>query len=458
MKPRPEAEGTRYLNGEIGSVKIKGINLWKALFKKEMNIREFTISRSRISGKLPESKRGKKPLILPFDLRIGSLVVDHLDLSVETASSKQTFSVMDGVLTTADLHAAKLDTVSAALIRKFEFRADEIVTISPDSLYTNSVKKIDYSSENGFLSVDRVTVHPNYSDAAFTARHTYQSDRFDVEGRNITLHDFDAPAFLASRNLASSCIEIEKMNLDVFRDKRKPFNHKIKPVFQDMILNYKGVLDIDSILLKNGDITYREHAEEANNLGYISFNGLQAGIYKITNNQALKPEKPVFQLKGEARLMGKGKMTILLKAGLFDPSGTFHLSGSLAAMDAEALNPMLENSAFIHVNSGRIDAMNFSLSANNIKSTGTMTLLYHGLEIAMVNKKTDETTAFKERFMSFIANRKLLNSNPLPKDDTREGIIGFDRDPERFLFNYAFKSILSGMKTSLIKSSENKEN
>ncbi len=451
MKPRVETTGIRYLNGEIGSVKIMRINLWKALFKKEIDIRELSISRSRISGKIPESKGAKKPLILPFDLRIGTLVLDHLDLSVESAASKQAFSVKDGTLKTFDIQAAKLDTVTAALIEKFEFGADEILTISSDSLYTNSVKEIDYSSATGTLTVGLLSVQPNYTDAAFAARHPYQSDRFDADCRNITLRDFDAPVFLASRNLSSTCIEIEKLELDVFRDKRKPFNNKVKPVFQDMIRNYKGLLNIDSILLTKGNITYREHAEEANDQGSIRFTELHAGIYKITNDPAQKSEKPVLQLKGEARLMGKGKMTILLKAGLFDPSRTFHLSGSLAGMDADALNPMLENSAFIHVNSGSIDAMKFTFSANNTISTGQMTLLYHGLDVAMINKKTDETKAFKERLISYIANRKLLDSNPLPDQEVRVGNISFERDPERFLFNYAFKSILSGMKASLVK-------
>ncbi|HBB91213.1 MAG TPA: hypothetical protein DC042_05715 [Bacteroidales bacterium] len=458
MKPRMETEGNRYLNGEIGSVKIMGINLWKALFKKEIDIRELSITGSRVSGKLPESKVSKKPLILPVNLRIGRLVVDRLDLAVESESSRQALMIKDAGLKVLDLQGDKLDTVSPAIIKKFEFIANEIITVPPDSLYTNTVGRIDYSSEDGTLTVDRLSIHPNYSDEAFTKRHEFQSDRFDAACMNITLRDFDAPAFLAIRTLACSRIEIKKLDLDVFRDKRKPFNHKVRPVFQDMIRNYKGVLDIDSILLDEGNITYREHAEASNNQGSISFNELHAGIYKITNNPALKSENPVFQLKGEARLMGKGKMTILLKAGLFDPSRTFHLSGSLAAMDADALNPMLENSALIHVNSGRIDAMNFSLSANNTKSSGRMTLLYHGLEIAMINRKTDETTAFKERFMSFFANRKLLDSNPLPKDEVREGPIDFDRDPERFLFHYAFKSILSGMKGSLVKESRNTKN
>jgi hypothetical protein len=95
--------------------------------------------------------------------------------------------------------------------------------------------------------------------------------------------------------------------------------------------------------------------------------------------------------------------------------------------------------------------MNFSYTANNTKATGEMTMLYHGLDITIKNKKTDDTTAFRERFISFIANRRIFDSNPLPDEKVRVGIIDYERDPERFLFHYCFNSILSGITSSLTK-------
>lgn len=44
------------------------------------------------------------------------------------------------------------------------------------------------------------------------------------------------------------------------------------------------------------------------------------------------------------------------------------------------------------------------------------------------------------------------DSNPVPKEAVREGIIDNPRDPERFIFNYCAKSILSGIKSSIVKS------
>jgi len=77
------------------------------------------------------------------------------------------------------------------------------------------------------------------------------------------------------------------------------------------------------------------------------------------------------------------------------------------------LNPILEKNAFVYATSGKIDAMHFSFMANTAKATGKMTLLYHELDLAVKDKHTDDTTAFRERLISFIANRTVMDSNPL---------------------------------------------
>ena len=152
--------------------------------------------------------------------------------------------------------------------------------------------------------------------------------------------------------------------------------------------------------------------------------------------------------------MGTGRMTILLKARIFESQNTFSLNGTLSGLEASELNPILEKKVSIYVTSGKIDSMNFSFIADNSKAIGKMIMLYNGLDIAVKNKRTDDTTALKERFISLLVNRKVLDSNPLPDEDVREGIIDYERDPERFIFGYCFKSILSGIYSSLQRSSE----
>ena len=75
----------------------------------------------------------------------------------------------------------------------------------------------------------------------------------------------------------------------------------------------------------------------------------------------------------------------------------------------------------------------------------------------MMNKQTGETTALKEQVKSLIASIIVIESNPMPGEEVRPGIIEFERDPERFVFGYFFRALMSGMRTSVMKTKSPKK-
>lgn len=447
-----EHEGNRDLNGKVASIKIAGISLAKFLFKNNIDIREITISNSSIKGKIPFPEKTKPPTISKSNIRIDSIRFDKIDLAIENTTNSQAYSVKEGVLKVYDLQVEKQDTLSPNVVNRFDLEAKEFTTVSADSMYTYTARTIVCSAKPKTLALDSFSIHPNYKEYDFTARHKFQTDRIEAGFNHIFFRDFSVADYFKSKDLVSSYIEIGNMELRAFRDNRKKNRHVDKLAFQDMIYNYPGKINIDSIAFLSGNVLYIEHAEKANEPGIISFNEIKAKIFKISNDTIYKTEKAFLQLKGKALLMGKGKMTVLLKGRLFDRNNTFSLNGTLSGMDASDFNPIIEKNAFISATSGRIDAMNFNFTANNAKATGKMKLLYHGLIIAVKNKRTDKTTAIKEQVSSLMANIIILNSNPIPGEVVREGVIGNKRNPERFLLNYCAKSIIMGIKSSLIAS------
>jgi len=437
------------INGEISSVKLTGINLAKALFNKEIRIRKVTVPESSFTGKIPFTNKTVIPIVLPLKVRLGTVLFNKISLTLENINNAASYSFKDGSLKLYNVNYKKQDTLSLDIVRQFDLEIKELASVSADSMYSYKINGITYRVSSNTLVIDDISVHPTYSDYGFTSRHKFQTSRIEAVLSNIHVYDFNGPGYLVSGNLISSFIEVGNMDMKVFRDKRKEFRHVNKPAFQDMIYNYPHQLKIDSISLINGNITYSEHAKEANEPGSISFNEINSKIYTVTNDPIYKTKIDSLKLKGEALLMGKGRMSILLKCRIFDSQNLFSLEGALSDLDAIELNPILEKSAYVYATSGKIDSMNFRFTANNTEATGKLTLLYHDLDITVKNKQTDDTTAFRERFISFIANIKVLDSNPIRGGELREGIIYSARDPERFLFHYSFKAIMSGIKSSL---------
>ena len=454
LRTNHEQNGIQAIKGEVASIRLKGIHLVKAIFKNDIEISEVTVFNSSIKGSIPFPEKSMQPKISSLNIRIDSLFFDKMNLKIKNTSTAQEFSIKDCVFKVYHLEVQKFDTLSLVIIRQFDFNMQEFVAISPDSMYTVTATGINYSATSKTVRANSAAVRPNYNKTDFTARHQFETDRIEADFRNISFHNFSAEDYLKAGNLVSSYAEIGKMNLSAFRDKRKKFNHVNKPTFQEMIYNYPGSIRIDSIGILSGTIVYTEHAEKANEPGCICFQEINAQIYNLTNDTIYKTEEAFLRLNAEALLMGKGKLTIVIKARIFDSQNTFSVKGTLSDMEINELNPMLEKNAFVYATAGKIDAMNFFFFANNTKATGKMTLRYHGLDVAVKNKRTDDTTGIKERFMSIIANKKLLDSNPVPGEPVRVGFIDYKRNPERFLFNYSFKSILSGIKSSLTKDSK----
>jgi hypothetical protein len=448
---KSENEEQPGLSGEIESARFKGIHMLKVLFRKELDIRKIEIYNSRLRGEIPFEEKTRPAVVAPRTIRIKSLLFNKLFIDLKDAATTQTYLVSEGVLKMSDIRFQKKDTLSPGIIGQIDFDMSELKTVTSDSLYTFKAEGISYSSNSNILTANNFAIQPNYSEYAFAARNQFETDRFEGRFSQLSFHDFSAETLIKSGNLTTSLIEIGAIELNIFRDKRKEFRHIDKPTFQDFIYNYPGNLNIDSIRILSGNIVISQHAEEAAEKGSIWFSKIDATISKISNDTIYKTEKGYLELNANGLLMDKGRLTVLLKATIFDRNGTFTVSGALSGMEASALNPMLEKTAFITINSGIINDLNFSFSADNTKATGTLIVLYQGLNVAVINKKTGESSGIMAWVKSVVANIIMIESNPMPGEDVRPGVIEYERDPERFLFNYIVKALLSGINTSITK-------
>jgi hypothetical protein len=444
----------RSFNGSIAAVRISGINLYKAFVKKDIRISHLIISQSLFKGSIPFSDDAP-PFISGRNITLRKISVDKMNVDITNPLNARRISINECSIKLYDVQFDQNDTLSPDLIHKVDFEANSFALNLPDSTYTIKAGGIKYSSLSERLIISRLDAIPKYTDYVFTGRNPYETDRFQAATRNISMNDFSPSDFLRSGNLVCSFVRIENMKLEAFRDKRKKSMKVARKTFQDDLYSYPGLLHIDSIHLINGEVTYIEHADEAIEAGYVTFKRISARMFNITNDTAYKSTIGSLRLIGAGRFMGKGMLNLELTAQLYEPNHAFSVKGRLGSMEIAALNPMLEDNIFLFA-SGVVESMDFSFTADNKKATGSLTLLYHDLDITVNDPSTGDTTAIKERISSWIANLKTRNSNPLPGEEVRAGTIDYERDPEKYIFNYCFKSILSGITSTLTSSRKGK--
>ncbi len=458
IQSNQDFSGNGSFQAVVASVKIKGIRIAKAVFRKEITIRDVSIFNPVFKGEIPFPGKENPPVISNKSIQVNRTCIDKIDLAVSNISDAQSISIKQGILNLYNINVEKMDTLSLGVINQFDFEAEELGLVSADSMYSHTALDIRYDTLINSLVVKSFSVKPNFSDQNFMDRHEYQTDRFDGDFSKLIIHKVNLADYFKSRQLKCSFVDIGKMELNVFRDQRKEFRHSIKPAFQEILYGFPGTIHIDSLGITSGNVTYREHAPEANEAGSLRFFKMDAKMYNIFNDPIYKTESKFLELKAHASLMGKGNLQVHLKGKLYDKENSFSLTGTLSNFEIRDLNPYLEKNAFIYATSGKIETMNFDFIADNTKATGQIIILYEGLDIALKNKQTDDTTGIKERFISYLANRYIIDSNPVAGEDVRVGIIDRERDPERSVFNYAAKSIISGIKGSITKGSGKSKN
>ncbi len=116
-------------------------------------------------------------------------------------------------------------------------------------------------------------------------------------------------------------------------------------------------------------------------------------------------------------------------------------------MDIEAFNPMLVQNAAVRVETGNLKRLAFNFTYDDDRSAGDLLFEYDNLKVHILDKE-DRTN---KKVQSFFTNILVLQKGNIRDDRSfREGTIAFERDKKKSLFNYWWKSLLSGIKSIAI--------
>lgn len=403
-----------------------------------------------ITKKPPDEKKDKKrkPLIPIYinDLEMTKTSFEFNDLSKPRVTAVPLFSVAG-----ASLLVSKLKIQWPVIA----FGSGEAVLEKPvfaprDGFYKLTAKKVNLSRAKSSISVDTLELVPQYEKYRFSRVKGYRTNRLSLKIDRVMLDKLDFDEFLLNRRLLCGLMTIIKPDLDIFRDKHIPKRtiKKMKKFPRRLLREMKFKIKIDNVKIANGSLAYTVRGDESKREGKIFFNALRAVIKNLSNfPRSSKGEKDLL-MTVSTRVMGKGILSanLSLPPGGKGKSGSFMLSGSLGRMDMGVFNPMLEPNAFIRIECGMVDKLDFHIGADEDRAEGEMKFLYQNLRISLLKRSTEYR---KRRFLSFLANSVIFTHNPKPGRSPRVGRIFYRRDEPVSFLNYVWKSLLSGFKSSV---------
>jgi len=313
--------------------------------------------------------------------------------------------------------------------------------------YDLSVDRISFSSDNNQLSFSGIKIDPRYSRSAYQKVVPYQTDYYSGNIASINFAGIDPERWFSKHELAGNSILVQDAKIDIYRDKRTPFNEmQRRSLPQKLIRDFHLPFFFDSAKVVNASVSYSEQLENMPGPGIVWFDRLNCTLSPLTNLPDFLTDHPNIVLSASASLMDSSMLNVKMDFDMNSPSCQFTARGSLTPFDMTALNPMTENNAQIMVRSGYLNRFDFHFRADSVNSEGELMFAYDDLRISILEQKNGDTKEAK--FLSFLANSLVLKSkNPRSKVFLPDEIY-FKRDPKRSIINYWWKTVFSGAKNT----------
>lgn len=431
---------------QLTRLQLQGINLYQLLVKHTLQAKELRLDTGQIFiNRLKKESMGD--LGEAFYVTIGQVALRHIQLTVAYDSLVEWQALMQ--VRFGELHINTEDSLSITLktgFRAVEGKIRNVQYQAPKGMYSFRMACIEINSGSQTLGIDSMTLLPESGKYEFAREKGNQSNRLELTVTRLDVEGLLYPQ-LFSRQVIIKSLWVQEAELYAFRDNRVPFiRNKIIPMPMQSLAKLAFALTIDSIRVENSTITVEEFAANGKAPGYIVFADLAAQMSRISNRY--KPEMPSYaQLDATAKLSKEGTIAASFYLPL-DSSRLYWVKGEVAHLPLTEINSLLENVGHVRAESGYLNRLSFDFSYNNFTSTGSIELDYQHLRLTSLHAdKAKSTNYFKTLLMGVAIS---LNKNNNRSEEFRRGTISAERDPNRFVANFWWASLQSGLRSALV--------
>lgn len=461
------------IEAKINKFQVRGFTLKDILIGRKVDISkilintpELTVILKRASQKTEKKAHDPHMLSIPLPKGLESLKVDlislengNLTIDDQTRQPGEKFRLPSINITFTNLLVDSTHTGMRRILNTDDIRITlkGLSIKTKDGMYTVTPGTIALSTGESMISVMNLKITPNYSRYDFSRKLGYQMDRMDISIGKVQIRKIDFRQLLINQKFLASHVLIDSLVMDDYRDKRVPARPDFKPpLLHRAVQEVKGYIKIDSVALTNGKVTYSE--QTGNEPGAVFFDRMTGLVTNITNDSVLIQQKTVMRANASMHLMGKGLLKARIDMPLGEKKDAFTFSAELINMELKPLNAMISKLAPAEIISGTLTKLIIpTVHANDDIATGKLQMYYRDLQVKMDPK--DETTwsKIKSGTISWAANVYVKNENP-SNGKFNEGIIYFERDKHKSIFNFLWKSTFSGIKSTIgINKKEQKE-
>jgi hypothetical protein len=346
------------------------------------------------------------------------------------------------------------ETLAADAFARTEIHLGAITYQLPKGFYQLKAADVSIKGGNSIIAIKNAELIPLFDKKEFGRKVGYQTDRIEIQVAELEIRDFDLGNFVASDTLHIRNIIIDEAELVAYRDKNVPFDHSRRPKLpQQMLAALPFPLDIEKVEVRNADIYYQQLDPCADAVGEVPIERLYGTVYNVTNIPAVISRRGAMMWDVQAVYFDGGKMKVEIMFPKNIQSADFSFTASMGPMPADGFNQFVVPTQGAKVEEGTINSLWLTADAGSESATGQMVLNYANLKVALLKDKSDKSQN-KNKVLSLLANVVIKSSNQNPADTAA---MYFERDKEKAIFNYLVKTVMSGLKATVLPGKQNED-
>jgi len=282
------------------------------------------------------------------------------------------------------------DTTAAArplFSRTVELAAGNFVA-HPDSASAVRVGALQASLTDSTITARDVTFAPTVSDAAFGRSQRYRRGMIKTTVGRIAVQGIDVGAFVLGQGLRARRVELDSLRLDLMSDRRRAANpqrqRRLTP--QGWIAGLGRTVAVDSVLIRHGEIVYRERRGDHAQPGVLTFARLEVVAANVRHFLGRRISGDPMTLSATAQLQNVGRLDAQFVVPLDAPRFDMRFRGSLGAMPAASFNPFIQEITALRLTNGRVVSIAFHATVTDGIARGSVTPRYNDLSVAVTRR------------------------------------------------------------------------
>ncbi len=403
------------------------------------------MAKGRQSERLPKRIQGSALRIGKLDYSVGAnrLVAQSVTLSATNTTLKT------GRISLTGVRWARLLWGTAALadvLAKASLEATNLDVEFPQAHYGIRCARLRASVPGSELIAEGTELRTLVGDEEFFAAHDFRTTRFHVVVPECRVLGLAYGELLQGKSYRARSVHLSRPSFDALVNRDQPVEPFVKRplMVHEALAAIRQPLQVDSLSITNGHLTYCERVVAGADPGVLTFGAVSMSVEGIANRG--EPAAAIL-LRAQGELMDAGTLKVLMSIPITPPDFSLHYSGSLSAMDLTRLDAFLDIAEHTRIKSGSAQEAAFEIDVTAGQARGRVRAIYKDLEIAILDKETDTEKGLDNRVASFLANvLKIRNANaPDASGSMKEGEVNYTRRPEDEFLQFVWFALRSGV-------------